>query len=173
VSIADRLRHRVTVLRPASDGEDAWGHPAERIVVVATDVHALLQGRTAREQQVSALGAGVIDTDVFLPIDAPVTAVDQLARTVNLGTVSADQTDTVLAFADGPPPPAKLTIGDTELLVVIAADATTLTVEPALAHGYVNAPLRLVTDLYAVLGPPIDAAGRGQHLEAPARLVVG
>lgn len=73
------LVHRVTVYRESpTGGEDEWGLPVEALSVVASDVPALVQDRTAREQP-RPTGVEITDALIFLAWGTPIRADDIIA----------------------------------------------------------------------------------------------
>lgn len=72
------LIHRVTIyrLRPTS-GDDEWGLPNEAIEAVATDVPALVQDRSSREQPRPS-GVEITDALIFLPHGTNVRSDDEI-----------------------------------------------------------------------------------------------
>ena len=74
------LIHIVTVLRDSpTGGDDEWGLPEESVVTVASNVPALVQPRTGREQPVPS-GVEITDALVFLPYGTDVRSGDVIAH---------------------------------------------------------------------------------------------
>ena len=72
------LRHRVSILRNSpTGGEDEWGLPSEALVTIATNVPALVQDRSAREQPRPS-GVEITDALIFMGWGADVRADDLL-----------------------------------------------------------------------------------------------
>lgn len=70
------LVHRVTIQRSKPTGsDDSWGVPGESLETVASNVQALVQGRSSREQP-RPTGVEITDALIFLPIGTNVRADD-------------------------------------------------------------------------------------------------